>query len=132
VPLSTPRSPDSTSDPRVTCAESADPIGTPPTRGRHTAPHKSQRLASEALVFVDVIAIMPNGLCTDIGRANSCDTGTDWLVGPTSRTSRTSIPHAGCKVWHRFYTITGLSSQQRVTLVDTARLKRPLLIKVGI
>jgi recombinational DNA repair protein (RecF pathway) len=37
-----------------------------------------------------------------------------------------------CKICHRFYTITGLSSQQRLTLVDTARLKRPLLIKVGI
>jgi hypothetical protein len=68
-----------------------------------------------------------------------CDTGTGWLVGPTSRTSRTSIIplvlakiHAGCKIWHRFYTITGLSSQQRVALVDTARLKRPLLIKVDI
>lgn len=52
-------------------------LGTPPARGRHTAPHKKASFSLlEALLFVDAIAIRrdhcaESGRCTDIGRTNS-------------------------------------------------------------
>ena len=116
-------------------------LGTPPARGRHTAPHRSQRFASEALVFVHVIATRHDHYTQNktmylywayrqyVMRTTPKVVAILALTGSLDRL----LALLALKYWQRSirqtarYTITGLSSLQRVTLEHSAP-KRPLLL----